>query len=580
MNSLQKKFVIRTALIFLLTIILAWNIKSIGDLYTLPIFLHLFARYDLPAAVLLIIILLIGMLLALKTKERWTDRCLIFIGNNPFRIAVSVFIVLSIGAYFIYCRYPLCRDESMPFFQARIFAEGRLWGQFPPKLVPWLLRPGFFSVYSTETGRVVSDYWPGFALLLTPFMKLGVPWLLNPIISSGTLLLLFYYMKKIIVDNVAASSAMLLTISSAVFIVSGISYYSMSAQLFFNLLYAVCLLRISPLRLFLAGLVGSFALILSNPIPHFAFALPWIVWIGLKKNRCRNISVLFAGYLPVSLFVGIGWVWLKLFIARGGIAMASNYGADSAQSIQSQVHAVPLKDAYLLPEFMNRVSELIRGNFKFPSSELLWARLVGFLKLFAWSIPGLPILAVMGIRYTKGAPHLKLWGWSATLTLFIYFFVQFDQGHGWGFRYFHSAWLALPILSAAFLTATELKEAAFWKRYICIASLLSLVFCTSLRLFQVHQFIEQHLSKLPVLEKNIKYICIMNTEQGYYTQDLVQNDPFLREPAVILRSIDNLEDSKMMKALFPKAIKIKQSLFYTIWKIGDNEVLPKIREGV
>ena len=566
MNSFQKKFVIRTTWIFILTIVLAWEIKSIGDLYALPIFYHLFARYDLPAAVLLIFLLLIGMLLALKTKEHWVDRCLIFIGNNPFGIVVSVFVVLSVGAYYIYYRYPLCMDEYMPYFQARIFAEGKLWGQFPPKLVPWLLKPGFFSIYSTETGRVVSDYWPGFALLLTPFMKLGVPWLLNPIISAGTLLLLFHYMRNIFPDSVAASWGMLLTISSSVFMVNGISYYSMSAHLFLNLLYAVLFLKISPLRLFLAGLVGSFALVLHNPVPHFAFALPWILWICFQKNRVRNIGALLAGYLPISILMGLGWVWLKMFIAEDGGIKALNHCADTAQFIQTQIADGSLKDNSLPAIILSKGLALINSAFIFPNVALLWARLLGLLKAFAWAIPGLPILAVLGMRYIKKNLHLKLWAWSATTTFFVFLFIPFDQGHGWGFRYVHSAWIVLPILSAAFLAATELMEAAFWKKLICSISLLSFVFCGGLRFFQVHQFIGQHLCQLPILEKNKNIVCIMNTERGYYADDLVQNDPFLRDPVILLKSVNPEKDDEMMKILFPGAIKIKRSFSYTLWE--------------
>ena len=464
MNLLHKKFVIRTAGVFLLTIILAWKLKSIRDLYALPIFYHLFARYDLPAAILLIVILLIGILLALKTKGHWVDRCLIFIGNNPFRIAVSVFTILSIGAYYVYCHYPLCMDEYMPYFQARIFAEGKLWGQFPPKLVPWLLRPQFYSIYSAETGRVVSDYWPGFALLLTPFMKLGIPWLLNPIISSGTLLLLFYYMRKIFPDVIAASWGVLLTVSSSVFMVNGISYYSMSAHLFLNLLYAILLLKISPFRLFLAGLVGSLALVLSNPVPHIAFALPWILWIGWKKKRIQNIGMLFAGYLPLSLLLGFGCVWLKLFIVKNGIAAVSNYVIDGPQFIRTQANTVSLKDSHVFAFLFVKAFELIKSVLRFPDTALLWARLLSCLKLFAWSIPGLPLLAILGIRHAKRSPHLKLWGWSAGLTFFIHLFVPLRSGAWLGISLFPCCVACTSSYVRSFFNRNGIKGGCFLEK--------------------------------------------------------------------------------------------------------------------
>jgi hypothetical protein len=571
MNEIQKKYVVRTTWVFLLTIVLALKIRSRNGLYRLPIFYHLFVRYDLPGAILLIVILFAAIFLATRIKSSRADLCLDYINKNPVKISASVFVVLAVGAYFIYCRYPLCMDEYMPYFQARIFAEGKLWGQFPPKLVPWLLRPEFFSVFSAETGRVVSDYWPGFALLLTPFMKLGIPWMLNPIISAGTILLLFYYVRKILPDTVSAAWAVLLTISSSVFMVNGISYYSMSAHLFFNLLYAILLLEISPLRLFSAGLVGSFALVLSNPIPHIAFALPWIFWIALKKKRIRNIGILFAGYLPLSLIIGFGWVWLENFIAndRGGSAIAHQEIA-RLQLFQAKINAALFDSNHTVGFLLGKMHDLFKGVVQFPNRELLMARLMGCLKIFAWSIPGLPLLAVMGIRNAKCHPHLKLWGGAAALTLFFYLFVTYDQGHGWGYRYFHSVWLALPLMSAAFLTATKLREAAFWRGFICYASLLSLVLCSGLRFFQVHQFIEQHLSQLPIFEKNKKYICIIKSEEGYYSQDLIRNDPFLREPVMMLKSVNDHDDREILKSIFPKAINVKKSSSHAIWELrGD-----------
>ena len=249
--------------------------------------------------------------------------------------------------------------------------------------------------------------------------------------------------------------------------------------------------------------------------------------------------------------------------------MVSNYGSNAAQSIQSQSKSMLLKDNNLFAEFVSKISVLIRGNFKFPDFVLLSARVIGILKIFAWSIPrGLPVLAILGGRYIHKCIHLKLWGWSAILTLFIYLFVPFDQGHGWGFRYFHSAWLALPLISTAYITSQQFGEVIHGKKIICIASLLSLTLCTGLRFFQVHQFIGQQLSQLPILEKSKRYVCILQTQKGYYMDDSVQNDPFLREPTIMLRSYTYHDDRKMVKELFPNAINTISSSQYMVWETG------------
>jgi hypothetical protein len=568
MDLLQKKYIAVTSLVFVLILCLGFMVRSLGDPYLLTVFYHLFVRYDPPAAFLSILVLFAGTLLALKTKASWVDVCLDYIGNNTGKIAVAMFFMLAFGAYFVYFRHPLSMDEYMPYFQARIFAEGKLWGQFPPELMPWLLKPAFFSVFNSETGHVVSNYWPGFALLLAPFMKIGVPWILNPLISAGTLLLFFYYLRKIFPDsNLAASWGLLLTLGSSVFLVDGISYYSMSAHLFLNLLYAVLLIKISPLRLFLAGLVGSLALVLHNPVPHFAFALPWIIWIGLRKDKVRNLGMLFAGYLPISIIMGFGWVWLKLLVAEGTGAVLSNSDTFTSQQVLSQAAADSLKNPEMNLTFLSKVVSLITGTFRIPDLKMIFERLIGWLKVFAWSVPGLPVLAILGLRFIKGSTHLKLWVWSAATTIMIFIFVPFNQGHGWGFRYFHSVWLVLPLLGAAFLAVNELKGAAYWKKFMCVLSLLSIFLFTGLRFYQVHQYVGQHLAQLPEFEPDKKYICILNTEQGYYSDDLIQNNPFLRDPIIILRSIDGYQDLKMIQTFFPDANNILNTPSYLVWEI-------------
>lgn len=582
MNTLQKKFVITTAWIFLLTVFMAWMVRSqFDDVYEMKGFLHFFARYDLPAAILSAMILVTGMCLALKIKASWTEECFNWIGRNRTRIALIILAILSSGAYWIYFRYPLSMDEYMQYFQAQIFAGGRLWGRYPPELIKWLVIPDFFAVFSPETGRIISCYWPGYSVLLTPFMKFGIPWLLNPILGSGSLLLLHYYMRRIFNDPRAASWGIAMTVSSAVFMVNSISFYSMSAHLFFNLLFAVCLLKITPLRLFLAGLVGSYALVMHNPVPHIAFALPWIIWIITKEKRFRNIGFLLSGYLPLAIIMGVGWYWVQLFVSNAGADGLSGNLSSSIPTVKAGAN-LPSPNNFSLPAFfISKVSAMIGSVFALPDFSFMLIRLMGLLKTFVWALPGLPILAILGARHIKGSAHLKLWGWSAVSTLLIFLFVPFSQGHGWGFRYFYPTWFALPLLGAAFLTTTNLSAAAFWKRFFCMMIALSFVFGNGLRYFQVRHFMGQHLSQLPKFEKGKRYICFLKTDQGYYLHNMMQNGPFMGDPVILLRQIDEQKDRDMVQKLFPEAVQIDESSLYSVWEIqdkGGHSLVPKQKE--
>jgi hypothetical protein len=63
----------------------------------------------------------------------------------------------------------------------------------------------------------------------------------------------------------------------------------------------------------------------------------------------------------------------------------------------------------------------------------------------------------------------------------------------------------------------------------------------------------------------------MNTGLGYYIQDLIQNDPFLRDSDLTLRSLGRKKDLTMMRKKFPKAEMIETSQLYKVWEIKNSK---------
>lgn len=572
MNSLQKRFVSFTIFVFVVSAFFAFMLKQRGDIYLQPIFYHLFIRYDLPAALLGLGIIMTSVLFAPKIPERYTDAIFQFFADKSKTIAFIFLLVACFGSVVIYHNHPLCMDEYMPHFQAKVFAAGKLWGQYPPELMDWLVIPDFFSVFSAETGRVVSCYWPGFALLLTPFMKIGMPWLLNPLLGVGTILLLYYYCSKVFAESQAASWVVLFTVASPVFIINSISYYSMPAHMFLNLLFAVLLLELSAWRMFLAGVVGSLALVLHNPVPHFLFALPWVVWIATKPCRFKQLAYLMMGYLPLSVTLGFGWVFLQELIASGVGGNALHAVKDAEAVSAAIVPQYSLSAMSILRGFLiDKPLQMIKAVFVFPDTNIVLGRFIATLKLFVWAVPGLPILAYLGLRNNSTNPHLKLWIWSAVGTFVGYLFVPMDQGHGWGYRYFYSAWLALPLLAASFLASSPSNRNS-WRKVVCVISLLSMFVGTVLRFYQVNQFITEHLDQLPPIVENKRQICFIDYQaSGYYTKDLIQNDPFLRDPVEFLVRHEEEENMAMLEEIFPSAVKTASRGLNSVWEISEQD---------
>ncbi|MGZ6123876.1 MAG: hypothetical protein ACXWLR_02895, partial [Myxococcales bacterium] len=245
------------------------------------IFEFLFLRDEPPAVWLsgaIILLAAAGGVALRRMPER------LFVGalaKDPRVFIALVTAGLAASALLVYRAHPLSMDEFAAVFQARIFARGSLTAQVPPELVPRIIPPFRWFIEASPDGRLVSAYWPGFALLLTPFVWLGVPWLLNPLIGGATLFVLWRIARTLWPESAAAGWALLFTAASPAFVVNSISFYSMPAHLLASLVFAALLLRPEPRRLALAGAVGSLALTLHNPFPHTLFALPFIVALAV-----------------------------------------------------------------------------------------------------------------------------------------------------------------------------------------------------------------------------------------------------------------------------------------------------------
>lgn len=93
-------------------------------------------------------------------------------------LGVLVFIVCCAINQFILRPIPHIQDGFAYYYQAKVFASGHLWGQvsslpefFP---CPWVI---------IHEGRQFSVFPPGWSLLLAIGIKLGVPWIINPLLG-------------------------------------------------------------------------------------------------------------------------------------------------------------------------------------------------------------------------------------------------------------------------------------------------------------------------------------------------------------------------------------------------------------
>ena len=537
------------------TAILLWThqLRRSGDLHGLAtIFFVLFADNDYPGTLCALLILVSALFGSRYLPAR---RFVHWAGDQPIVVAIITASLLALGTLFIYHNHPLAMDEYAAYFQSRVFAAGQLHGRFPAPQLDWLIPRGFqdyFLNVSRVTGSVAENYWPGFALLLTPFTWAGVPWLCNPVISALTLLVIHRLALEMFDDREAAGFALLLTIASPVIFANGISYYSMPAHLLANSVFALLLARPTPLRAAAAGVVGSLALTLHNPVPHMLFAAPWLVWVATRRGGMRLLVSLIAGYLPLCVLLGLGWFLFSGDLLREGLVSVAGPAAT--------LHR------------LQRTLEI----FSLPDATVVLARLIGIAKTWVWAVPGMMILAAAGaVRWRRDA-LCRLFAASALLTLLGYFLVPVDQGHGWGYRYFHSAWMALPLLATAVLfrpvrnrtdanSHLRLFEDGETKSFVATCMLLTLVFGVGFRAWQVEDFVARDVSQVPQYKGTERRIVILDGRHSFYGWDLVQNDPWLRLSEIRMYSHGADADERMMAQYYPELHRVYVDRYGTVW---------------
>jgi hypothetical protein len=327
----------------------------------------------------------------------------------------------------------------------------------------------------------------------------------------------------------------------------------MPAHLLANCVYALLLVKATPQRALLAGVVGSLALVLHNPVPHMLFCIPWIAWLACRQDRWRLLAALFLGYLPLCLLLGVGWFLFNQHLIHDGAPVAARISGDVAK---------------------------MASVFTLPDGTVLLARIIGIAKIWIWAVPALPILAIVGFKRSRPDTFCLLFAASALLTLGGYFFVPVDQGHGWGYRYFHSAWMALPLLATAAIFApasqrdlprdladqpTPVLERSDTGSYVIACVLLMLVFGVGFRAWQMQGFMADYLNQLPHYPGTEPHVVILDPRFMFYGGDLIQNDPWLRGNEIRMMSHGRAEDQQMMAQYYPTMHQVYADHHGWVW---------------
>jgi hypothetical protein len=169
---------------------------------------------------------------------------------------------------------------------------------------------------------------------------------------------------------------------------------------------------------------------------------------------------------------------------------------------------------------------------------------------------------------------------SAVTTVIGYLFFPYDQGHGWGDRYFHAAWLALPLLATAAVfrpagfavapqapraESTRVFEDPASRSFVMTSVLLMLVLGVGWRGWEIEHFMADDLKQLPRYHGTERRVIIIDDADSFYGGDLVQNDPWLRGNEIRMYTQGAAANAQMMSENFPTMHKVFADQHGWVW---------------
>jgi len=203
---------------------------------------------------------------------------------DPFALACAgaVLVTCALLAVVVYERMPHVPDEIVYLLQARYFAEGMLQLPAPPVAAAFDV-----DLIHYEATRIFSPLPPGWPAILAVGVRLGVPWLVNPVLSALSVVLAHALLRRLVAPRTARLATLLLA-TSPWFLFLGMSLMTHAATLACALAaalgIAVAQERRAAWPAAMAG-VGVGIVGLIRPLEGVAVALVLGVWSLWARHR-------------------------------------------------------------------------------------------------------------------------------------------------------------------------------------------------------------------------------------------------------------------------------------------------------
>ena len=345
---------------------------------------------------------------------------------------------------------PLTDDESAYRFAAELLASGRLWVASPP------MKLFFDQNFIINDGRMYPVYFLGWPALLVPGVWIGMPWIINPLLSALTVPPLYRVLRHF-AGSSWARGGVLLFLSAPFIQVTAATELAHTACLMALTWCMWLYVRTTAVDASIrdhAGFAFSFALAFCiRPQSALPIGLPLLVsWCRdvLHLEATRRVRAVGAFLVPTTVLAALflGSLW-----AQNGSPFRVGYVRYGQYMVENNLRFTTFarEDLTTLPGF----------NFS-EASSVITRTALGLFRLnsdlFGW--PSSFALIVLGLPFRDRRTRV-LWAMFGSFVLLMLF--QSD----WGIDTFgpvHAFELSLPIIALTIAGAKNLGERLTWAR--------------------------------------------------------------------------------------------------------------------
>ncbi|MFP3938671.1 MAG: glycosyltransferase family 39 protein [Thermoanaerobaculia bacterium] len=345
----------------------------------------------------------------------------IVFGCSPRLFAAAVF-TLTLGvasglSWLLFDFTPRIPTGIAHRFHAGILASGSLYAEAPPL-------PEFFYLATvvTDAGRWFSQFPLGHTSLVAAALKLGAPWIVNPLCGAAAVVLFYLLGRELFGERTGRLAAVFGVLSPFLVFLSA-EFYNNASSLVFCTAFLLFFARLVRLGRVGDGLLAGLFLGLVlhvRPVTAVAVSLPCVVWSLLLLRRSpRRYAAPLAAVCVVTL-------------ALAGLLLASNYG----------ITGEPLTLGYAHEKAMvqDRAFDLSRAV---PNTVIRLRLLNRYL--FQWAVPSLvPIALLFAAGRARRWDYLLL---SLVPSGLLLYAAWYHLGHELGPRYLYFTLGTLAILS-------------------------------------------------------------------------------------------------------------------------------------